>query len=46
MIVNGVYWGMNLNVPGQAEVALVGDYRPSFYGFGEFKKGVKPADLQ
>jgi hypothetical protein len=45
LIVNGVYWGLGLEIPAKADVALVGDYQPSFYGFKGFKTGVKPADL-
>lgn len=28
-----------------SDVSLVGDYRPSAFGFGGYKKGVKPSDL-
>lgn len=46
LIVNSCYWalGMQEKIDGQANVAIVGDYQPSMYGFGGFKKGVKPAD--
>ncbi len=44
LIVNGVYWTLDLNVPARADVAIVGDYQPSFYGFSAYKKGLKPAD--
>lgn len=33
LIVNGVYWAMELPVPREANVELVGDYDPSSYGF-------------
>jgi hypothetical protein len=46
LIVNGVYWGQNLEIPAKADVTLVGDYKPSMYGFNGGKKGVKPADLK
>jgi hypothetical protein len=45
LIVNGVYWGAGLDVAAKADVTLVGDYKPSMYGFGGHVKGVKPADL-
>ncbi len=45
MVVNGVYWGLGLNVPEKADVTPVGDYKPTMYGFGEFKKGLKPDDF-
>jgi hypothetical protein len=46
LIVNGVYWGQNIEVPAKADVALVGEYQPSMYGFNGGKKGVKPSDLK
>jgi hypothetical protein len=27
-------------------VTIVGDYKPSYFGFGKFIKGVKPADVE
>jgi hypothetical protein len=45
LIVNGVYWGVGLDVPSKADVSIVGEYKPSMYGFGGHIKGVKPADL-
>lgn len=45
MVVNGVYWGLGLDVPKKADVTPVGDYKPTMYGFGEFKKGLKPDDF-
>jgi len=44
LIVNGVYWGVGLEVPAKADVTLVGDYVPSNYSFNAFKKGMKAAD--
>ena len=44
LIVNGAYQFTGLNVPAKANVDLVGEYRPSNFGFGGFKKGVKPSD--
>lgn len=45
LLVNSVYWQLGLPVPAKADVDLVGDYRPSPFGFGKHKRGVKPADL-
>jgi hypothetical protein len=45
LLVNAVYSFTGLEVPAAADVTLVGEYVPLFYGFGGFKKGVKPADL-
>lgn len=45
LLVNTSYAFTGLEVPEKSDVTLVGNYQPSFYGFGEHKKGVKPADL-
>jgi type 1 glutamine amidotransferase len=48
LIVNGAYWAVGLEdrIPPKANVDFVGEYKPSFYGFNGYKKGVKPADLE
>ncbi len=45
LIVNGAFWSIGLEVPVFADVKFVGEYKPSSFGFGGFKKGVKPSDL-
>jgi hypothetical protein len=45
LLVNTAYSFTGLEVPAAADVSLVGKYAPSFYGFGGFRKGVRPADL-
>ena len=45
LLVNSVYWSFDMEVPAKADVQLVGDYQPSAYSFGGFRKGVKPEDL-
>ena len=42
LIVNAVYWGLDLPVPAKADVRYIGEYKPSAYGFKRFRKGVKP----
>lgn len=44
VVVNGAYWLTGLGVPEKADVGLVGDYRPSAFGFGTFRKGLRPED--
>jgi hypothetical protein len=44
MIVNAVYWTLGLSAPKRAKVDLVGAYQPTFFGFGKYRRGVKPAD--
>ena len=47
LLVNGCYWGMGLEdqIPAKSNVDYVGSYEPTFFGFGQHKKGVKPADF-
>jgi type 1 glutamine amidotransferase len=44
LFVNACYWLTDLDVPAKADVACVGDFQPSFFGFGTFKKGVKVSE--
>lgn len=46
LIINAAYDLLGLKVPAQANVEIVGEYKPIAYGFNGYKKGVKPADLQ
>jgi len=46
LLVNAAYAFTGLDVPAKADVALVGDYQPTMYGFNGEKKGRKPADLK
>jgi hypothetical protein len=50
MLVNAVYWALGLDgaIPDRANVALVGDYRPTPFRFRkneEWKPGIKPSQL-
>jgi hypothetical protein len=45
LFVNACYCLVGLPVPDQADVRYVGSYKPTFFGFGKFKPGVKPDDL-
>jgi hypothetical protein len=44
LLVNAAYWCVGLDVPAKADVRLVGEYKPTMYGFNGYKKGVKPSD--
>ncbi|MBN8420967.1 MAG: ThuA domain-containing protein [Verrucomicrobia bacterium] len=46
LVVNGVFWGLGLEVPEKADVSIVGEYKPTMYGFGEFQKGLKPEGFE
>jgi hypothetical protein len=45
LLVNGVYWGLGLDVPAKADVTYVDEYHPSFYGFDGFRKGLHASDF-
>ena len=46
LLVNGCYWCMGMEdvIPEASVVDYVGDYAPTFFGFGTFEKGLKPSD--
>jgi hypothetical protein len=46
LVVNGVYWGLGLKVPAKADVTYVDEYKPSFYGFDGFRKGLHAPDFE
>jgi feruloyl esterase len=46
LIVNGVYWGLTLEVPARADVSYVDEYTPSFYGFDGFRPGLRASDFE
>jgi hypothetical protein len=48
LFVNACYWGVGLEdkIPARSNVDYVGEYKPTYFGFGKFVKGVKPADLE
>ncbi|HZR21175.1 MAG TPA: hypothetical protein VFE51_28090 [Verrucomicrobiae bacterium] len=47
LLVNAAYWltGLGQKIDGKADVAYVGEYKPLWFGFGKFAKGIKPDDL-
>ena len=46
ILVNGVYWAVGLEeaIPAKSDVSIIGEFEPTFYGFGDFKKGRRPSD--
>ncbi|HNR99569.1 MAG TPA: ThuA domain-containing protein [Planctomycetota bacterium] len=48
LLVNASYWcvGLEDKIPPRADVELVGEYKPTWFGFGAHRKGVKPGDLR
>ena len=45
LVVNGVFWGLGMDVPEKADVSIQGNFVPSKYGFDGGKKGMKAADF-
>ena len=48
LIVNASYWGLDMEneIPEKANVAIVGDYAPTMFGFDNFKLGMKVIDFE
>jgi len=48
LLVNGCYWGMGMEdqIPDKSNVDIVGEFEPTLFGFGTFKKGVRPSDFK
>jgi len=47
LYVNLAYWGLGLEdkIAAEPRVEIVGTFEPTPFGFGTFRRGVKPADL-
>lgn len=48
LIVNACLWATNLEklIPEKADVHIIGEYKPSMFGFESFRKGRKPEDMK
>lgn len=46
LLVNAAYWcvGLEGQIPPESDVALVGEYKPTPFGFNAHQKGLKPQD--
>jgi putative heme-binding domain-containing protein len=44
LIVNAVFWGLGLEIPSKANVDYIDPFKPSAFGFGAFRRGLRPAD--
>jgi type 1 glutamine amidotransferase len=47
LLVNACYWatGMEHEIPEKSNVEIVGEYHPTMFGYGKYKKGQSPADF-
>ena len=48
LIVNAVFWGLDMTdkIAPDMDVSIVGNYEPSMFGFGTFRKGMKVGDFR
>ncbi len=48
LLVNACYWALKMEskIPEKADVAIVGNYQPTWFGFGKHKPGMRPADFE
>jgi hypothetical protein len=48
LLVNGCYWcmGMEGEIPEKSKVDYVGEYDPTYFGFGKHRASVRPSDLK
>jgi hypothetical protein len=48
LVINACYWatGLEKQIPAKADATVVGEYKPTPFGFGKFKTGIKPDDLK
>ncbi|MEX2214142.1 MAG: ThuA domain-containing protein [Phycisphaeraceae bacterium] len=47
MLVNAVYFLLDIEVPKDgAKAEIVGEFKPTMYGFGSYKKGTTPKDYE
>jgi hypothetical protein len=44
LVINSVYWGFGLFIPGRADARVVDPYTPTPDRFGGYRRGVRPAD--
>ena len=47
LLVNACYWciGLENEITDKSEVDYVDEYNPTFFGFGTFKRGMRPSDF-
>lgn len=46
LLINASYWLTGLDAPAKADVAYVGEFKATFFGFGKFTPGLKPEDFE
>src|SRR5437762_8030715 len=48
LFVNAVYWGLRMEDKLQptSNVNCIGEFHPTFFGFGKFQRGLRPSDFE
>lgn len=48
LLVNACYWAVGLEdqIPEKSSVDIVGEYEPSMFGFGGYRRGLRPSDYR
>jgi hypothetical protein len=48
LIINAAYWCLEMEnqIPEKAKADIVGDYKPTMFGFDNFRLGMKVADFE
>ena len=48
LLVNAAYWALELEaeIDPQSDIAVDERFKPTFYGFGEYRQGLEPEDLR
>jgi hypothetical protein len=48
LVANACYWatGLEQEIPPRSDVTYVGEYKPTWFGFGKYKPGLKPSDFK
>jgi hypothetical protein len=45
LVINACFWLTGLEVPSKADATYVGDFKPSYFGFGKSTQGIKPSSF-
>jgi len=48
LLVNAAYWALEMeaDIPEKSDDSIVGEYNPTMFGFGDYKKGLRPIDYK
>lgn len=48
LLVNACYWALKMEeeIPEKSNVNIIGEYNPTMFGFGDYRKGLTPSDFK